>query len=114
MVIYIIFISETSPFQFVQLMRQFLFLGSSSLTQLPALDIRAEKTLDVDLPIEKILCNLFTFFMTLIRCLPQTLFYMIRRENLGQFVISLYEMIISGFQRCHRFHLVRYISLQLL
>lgn len=95
--IYIIFISETRPFQFIQLMRQFLFLGSPSLTQLPALDVRAEKALDVDLPVEKILGNLLALFVALVRCLPQALFYVIRREDLGQFVVSLYEVIVSGF-----------------
>lgn len=95
-------------------MRQFLFLSSPSLAQLSAFDIRADEALDVDLPVEKILRNFFTIFMALVRCLPQTLFYMIRRKDLGQFVVSLYEMIISGFQRCNRFHLVCYVSLQLL
>jgi len=95
-------------------MRQFLFLSSPSLTQLSAFDVCAEKTLDIDLPVEKILGNLFALFVALVRRLPQALFYMIRREDLGQFVVSLYEMIISGFQCCHRFHLVRYITLQLL
>lgn len=116
MVLYIyicIFISETSPFQFVQLMCQFLFFSSSSLAQLSAFDICAEKALDVDLPVEKILRNFFTLFMALIRCLPQALFYVIRRKDFGQFVVSLYEMIVSSFQCCHRFHFVCYISLQL-
>lgn len=78
-------------------MRQFLFLGSPSLAQLSAFDICANKALDVDLPVEKILCNFFAIIMALVRCLPQTLFYVIRRKDLGQFVVSLYEMIISGF-----------------
>lgn len=94
-------------------MRQFLFFSSPSLAQLSAFDICAEKTLDVDLPVEKILRNFFTLFMALIRYLSQTLFYVIRRKDLGQFVVSLYEMIVSSFQCCHRFHFVCYISLQL-
>lgn len=95
-------------------MRQFLFLGTPSLAQLPAFDIRAEETLDVDLPVEEILGDLLALLVTLVRLAPQTFLYVIRREDLGQFVVSLYQMIVSGFQHRHGFHLVRHIGLQLL
>lgn len=92
-------------------MCQFLFLGSPRLSQFPALDIRAKETLDVDLPVEEIFSDLLALLMTFVRFSPQTFFYVIRRKDFGQFVISLYEMVVSGFQHCHRFYFICHISL---
>lgn len=94
-------------------MRQFLLFSSSRLAQLSALDIRAEKALDVDLPIEEILGDFLALFVAVVRRQSQTLFYVVRREELGQSVVSLYKIVVSGFQRSHRFYLTRHISLQL-
>lgn len=95
-------------------MRQLFLLGSSRLAQFPALDVRAEKALDIDLPVEKILGDFLALLVTLVGRTSQAIFYVIRRKDFGQFVVSLYEMIVSGFQHRHCLHLVRYVGLQLL